>query len=250
MDFIGLISGGKDSIYSICKCIEEGNNLKALLYVKSTVDTIDSYMFQTVGSEIIKEYEKCLNVPLHVIETKCNTINKNLEYEETYGDEVEDLFYGLKKILAELDFKFISSGAIHSNYQKNRLENICKRLNIKVVSPLFGMCQKQLLNDILNYRINAIVVKVAGGGLNKTTIGKNLGIVKEIYDKSKFKDVNYCGEGGEFETMVLDCPLFLYRILIQKFEVFNHPDEPKDLFEDRTDGVFFMKILKWKLEKK
>jgi len=36
---------------------------------------------------------------------------------------------------------------------------------------------------------------------------------------------NVCGEGGEYETFTLDCPLFKQRIVIDESEVVIHSDD-------------------------
>jgi Predicted ATPases of PP-loop superfamily len=77
MKFVALISGGKDSIFNIMKCIENGHELVALvnLHPKSKSLTInihkkalgtelDSYMYQSVGSENIEKIAECLGKPL------------------------------------------------------------------------------------------------------------------------------------------------------------------------------------------
>jgi diphthine-ammonia ligase len=55
MKFVGLISGGKDSIFNIMKMVEAGHELVALanLYPVDS-DELNSYMYQSVGHEIIE----------------------------------------------------------------------------------------------------------------------------------------------------------------------------------------------------
>ena len=72
MKVVALISGGKDSTFSMMQTIKYGHTLVALanLYPpptkKATVDTdeLDSYMFQTVGHSVVEAYEQCLELPL------------------------------------------------------------------------------------------------------------------------------------------------------------------------------------------
>ena len=66
VQFVGLISGGKDSVYNIMKCIEAGHELIALgnLYPIEKKE-IDSYMYQSVGHEVIEQIGKCFGVPLY-----------------------------------------------------------------------------------------------------------------------------------------------------------------------------------------
>lgn len=59
MKVFALISGGKDSIFNIQKCIENGHEIVALgnLYnydedIQEEGIELDSYMYQTVGSNL------------------------------------------------------------------------------------------------------------------------------------------------------------------------------------------------------
>lgn len=59
MKVLALISGGKDSACCAMRCEEEGHQIVALgnLYPADTaIDDIDSWMFQTVGHQILTSY--------------------------------------------------------------------------------------------------------------------------------------------------------------------------------------------------
>lgn len=240
MNFIALISGGKDSIYTIKKLQNNGHNLIGLLYIYDISETIDSYMYQTVGKEIIHLYSECLQVPLYVYQTKAKSKNIELDYVETSDDEVEDLFLALEDIQKRTKFDAVSSGAILSNYQKNRILNICERLNIQSLTPLWNYDQKILLNEMIESGLDAFIVKIASPDLKQNVIGCNLKEIKNVIEKTKFD--NYCGEGGEYESLVSYMPGFKKRIKINEFEILRHPDE-----EEREWNVYFMKIKKYEL---
>ena|ERR1700733_5897390 len=109
------------------KCVEQGHEIVALanLYPEHD-DELDSYMYQSVGHNLIKAYAQCMQLPLYRLPIKGKPRNINFEYCKTDEDEVEDLFE-LLKIVKENhpDVQGASSGAIFSTYQKNRVENMC-----------------------------------------------------------------------------------------------------------------------------
>lgn len=218
MKVVALISGGKDSCYSMLKCVEQNHEIVALanLYPTSGKEE-DSYMFQTVGHEFIQLYAEAMDLPLFRREISGKPLNCQSDYlKRVDGDEVEDLFELLNDIKKQIDFQAISVGAIFSDYQRVRAENICQRLNVQMLAPLWHRDQVELLNDMINDGINAIIIKVAVLGLEPN---KHLGrSIKEMYDVLvKLKDqfgINVCGEGGEYETMTLDCPLFKKKIVM------------------------------------
>lgn len=236
MKFIGLVSGGKDSIYSICKLIDEGHTLVAILHVYTDEAYSDSYMFQTVGSEIARLQGYCLGVPIYTYASHCKALCTDLDYMKCGGDEVEDLFKAVKHTMESCSFEGVCSGAILSTYQKNRVINVCNRLGLESLAPLWNRNQKELLVEMGNYGIDARIIKVASTFLEKSCLNMNL---KEINDyminKPTKYEINYCGEGGEYETVVLDCPHFKNRIQPESMEICGHPEE-----RGFSDGVFYL----------
>jgi diphthine-ammonia ligase len=127
MKVIGLISGGKDSVFNLIQCKKHGHEIVMLGHLSRPKDKgeLDSYMYQTVGSEMADAVAECLDLPLIKREISSKPINLNMEYDETKDDEVEDLFLLLKEALVKNpEIKGVSSGAIKSTYQKNRVENL------------------------------------------------------------------------------------------------------------------------------
>ncbi|ORD96974.1 DPH6 [Hepatospora eriocheir] len=245
MKFAALVSGGKDSVYAIKKLIEEGNDLVALIHMyKEGNDFTDSFMYQTVGSEIASLFGEVMGVPLFKYKTSCKAINKELTYNVTNSDEVEDLFNAVSKTLDIVKFEGISSGAIASTYQKLRVESICERLNIKSLAPLWGVNQKELIEGMISSGLDARIVKIASPIFNKSNIGNNLiEIYEHVKNNSQLsydKNFNFCGEGGEFESVVFDCKdLFIKRIDYEDLVIENHPEDDNKLESNRVYyGVF------------
>lgn len=246
MKFIALVSGGKDSIYSICKLLDAGHTLEGLLYMKSTEAYSDSYMFQTVGSEAVRLIGECLNCPLFIYDTQCRPINQSLDYVSTLGDEVEDLYDAIKNISDVVNFEAVCSGAILSNYQKKRVENICSRLGRTSIAPLWGKNQEELLNEMVEYGIDAIIVKIASPLLKRSCLSMSLSQIGDYFKTVSSKyGLNHCGEGGEYETVVLDCKYFKKRIRPKHASVLCHPEE-----KDKDGSVFYLELHDLVLEDK
>ena len=64
---LALISGGKDSIFNIIKCVQAGHTIVALanLYPPEMGQEIDSYMYQSVGGHLIENIAEALDKPLY-----------------------------------------------------------------------------------------------------------------------------------------------------------------------------------------
>lgn len=126
MKVVALISGGKDSTYNMMQCIAAGHKIVALANIApKTNKEIDSYMYQSVGHEAIGFIAESMELPLYKSLTsgKSNQIGKTYEPVDC-NDEVEDLYNLLKSIKEEIDYDGVSVGAILSDYQRIRVENV------------------------------------------------------------------------------------------------------------------------------
>ncbi|RCK54652.1 Diphthine--ammonia ligase [Candida viswanathii] len=235
MKFIGLISGGKDSFFNIYHCLSQGHELVALgnLYPEES-DEIDSFMFQTVGHDIIEYYGQCLDVPLYRQPIRGKSANQNLEYLITENDEIEDLHKLLSKIQeTHSDVQGVSCGAILSHYQRTRVENVCDRLGLTSLTYLWQRNQHDLMLEMCASGLDARIIKVAAIGLTALHLGKSIAqLFPTLVKLNQMYEVHVCGEGGEFETIVLDCPFFRSK----KLEIVD-----QEVVEHSSD-VFYLKI--------
>ena len=61
-------------------------------YLLNLLDEKDSYMYQTIGHQLVSCIAKCMGLPLFERSIKGKSLNTNLIYKRTKGDEVEDLY--------------------------------------------------------------------------------------------------------------------------------------------------------------
>ena len=230
MKFAALISGGKDSIFAIIRLLNEGHELVCLANLYPIdCDELDSYMYQSVGHEIIDLMGEALDKPLYRRPIKGKPKILGLEYGSNINqeDEVEDMFELLKEIKEKYpEIDSVSSGAIKSTYQRNRVENICGRLGWISLAPLWNLEATSLLLDMIKNDMNSIIIKVASMGLGKVDLGKSLvQLEQKLLGLQDKYDIHCCGEGGEFESLTLDCPIFKKRIIIKKSEIIMTLDD-------------------------
>ncbi|XP_042046236.1 diphthine--ammonia ligase-like [Salvia splendens] len=250
MKVVALVSGGKDSCYAMMKCQQYGHQIVALanlMPIDEAQDELDSYMYQTVGHQIVVSYAECMGIPLFRRRIRGTTRHHGLSYNMTPGDEVEDMLILLKEVKRHIpSVSAVSSGAIASDYQRLRVESVCSRLGLVSLAYLWRQDQSLLLQDMISSAIIAITVKVAAIGLVPSKhLGKELTQLQSHLHKLKeFYGINVCGEGGEYETLTLDCPLFKNaRIVLDKYEVILHSS-------DQIAPVGVLHPLEYHLEKK
>lgn len=229
MRVVALVSGGKDSTYNMMQVTAEGHQVIALanLHPKDK-DELDSYMYQTVGHQGIEKLAQAMELPLYRKITRGNSINTKGSYEPTEDDEVEDLYELLRQVKEEQNVDAVAVGAILSDYQRVRVENVCNRLKLISLAYLWRRDQTELLAEMIESQVCAIIIKVAALGLMPDRhLGKSLKEMQPHLLKMKDKyGLNVCGEGGEYETFTLDCPLFKSRIVVDDVQTVISSADP------------------------
>lgn len=203
-----LFSSGKDSNYAMYIMLQQNYSIKCLITIKSV--NPDSYMFHTPNIGLAQLQAQALSLPL---------------IEHTTQGEKEKELQDLKNAILEAKNNYgiegIITGALYSNYQRERIEKICDSLGIKVFSPLWHIDQEKEMRQLLNLNFKFIFSSVAAYGLNSKWVGHV--ITKEDVDKLVILNqkigINIAGEGGEFESFVLDAPMYKKRIEIVSSEI-------------------------------
>ena len=192
-----LFSGGKDSTYAAYVAKKQGNELLCLISLFS--ENPDSFMFHTPSITKVKKQAKVMELPLLTQKTK-----------GIKEDELRDLEKVLKLAIKKYKIQGVISGAIASRYQYERIDNICKKLGIESYTPLWQKDELEYINELIENKFKVIITGVAAYPLDEKWLGKeiNRDFVNKAIDLNNKHKINIIGEGGEFETFVLDCPLF------------------------------------------
>ncbi len=205
MKIAALFSGAKDSTFAIYKVMQMGHEVKCLVSLIS--ENPESYMFHHPNIEWTGMQARAMGIP---IVTK-----------KTAGEKEKEL-KDLEAVLREIkpDIEGIVSGALASRYQKSRIDDICQKLGLKSLAPLWGTKPEEHWNNILKSGFEIIVTAVACEGLGKEWLGRRINReallgLKNLSEKHGF---NLAGEGGEFETFVLSGPIFKKKLKILKAE--------------------------------
>lgn len=255
---IALISGGKDSFYSLLHCLRNGHRVVALAnlfpgnpFPGGDVEAIDpgaprqpidgdqrgdlnSLMHQTVGHEVVPLYAAATGLPLYRRAIVGSAVRHERDYayddegdDKGDDDETESMLPLLRAVMARhADADALCSGAILSTYQRTRVESVALRLGLEPLSFLWKYPElpgpadgAQLLADMDAAGLEARIVKVASAGLDEAhlwasvTTGAGAGRVKAALRRfgGGAGPAAALGEGGEFETLVLDGPARLFR---------------------------------------
>jgi len=192
-----LYSGGKDSTYAIEQLRNSGFKVSCLITVVS--ENAYSYMLHTSNIQATGLCAKALEIPRVLGFTKG-------EKER----ELADIKNTIVEARKEFGFTHLGSGAICSEYQKSRLDRIAKSISLFPEAPLWGVDQRTYLSEIVCEGYNFILTSVSAEGLDDNWLGRSIDkqALVELLDLSTKYRFNPALEGGEGETIVLDCPLY------------------------------------------
>lgn len=219
MRLAALVTGGKDSILALYRAQKMGHTIEVLATMISK--RADSYMFHFPNIHMTEYVAEALEIPLVTAET-CGVKEEELD--------------DLKQLLASLDVEGVVSGAIRSSYQKERIGRLCEELGIKSVTPLWQQDEYNLMKELIDLKFKVIIVGVYAYGLNRTWLGREINaetLEKLVALHEKFQ-ISLVGEGGEYESLVLDAPIFRKSIEIIQAEASY----------ENNSGVFFIKEAK------
>ena len=237
LNVIGLISGGKDSFFSLLHCLANNHRVVALanlypplaLSLREPLEDLNSYMYQTVGHTLTHLYSDALGLPIFRQEITGSACNSSKDYayvsdsQNDLGrvDETEDLIPLLRRILQQYPHvNAVCSGAILSNYQRTRIESVARRLNLVPLSYLWQYPSLPppsaggLLDDMAAVGFDARIVKVASGGLDEKMLWQNLldrKVRARLEKEMRRFGGSVLGEGGEYETLVVNGPKGVFK---------------------------------------
>jgi ABC transporter with metal-binding/Fe-S-binding domain ATP-binding protein len=202
MKIAALVSGGKDSVFAVQKMIEAGYDVVCLVCL--TPQNNESYMYHCVNTSLVQSISQACGIPLF--------------YQSTSGikeEELTDMELILSRLILELGIAGVCAGAIESAYQKSRIEKVCGALNLASFFPLWKADPEQLLMEMIQSGMDILFAAAAADGLDESWLGRRLDMaaLADLKKLNQTKHVHIAGEGGEFETAVLDAPFFSKKIV-------------------------------------
>ncbi len=201
MRVVALISGGKDSMLAAHEVAEEHDLVGILGIIPARSD---SYMFHSVNLHMLDVIATCMNLPITKIEVSGE--------EEVEVDE-------LAERLAGIDADAICIGGIESEYQKRRFEKVCKRAGLRMLAPLWKRDVEELMEKVVS-SFDTIIVSVSAMGLDESFLCRKIDkkCLEDLKELNRKYKIHLAGEGGEYETLVLDAPLYRRKIVVKSVE--------------------------------
>lgn len=204
-----LFTGGKDSCLAMFLA-RKSNEICCLITIDS--ENKESYMFHTPSISAVKKQASVMELPIIIKKTKG-------EKEK----ELKDLEKAIKIAKQKYEIEGIVTGTIASTYQLSRIQKICNNLSLKCLNPLWQKDQFEILNDLIRNRFEVIITGVFAYPFTKEWLGRKIdkSFVEEMKKLNEKYKINPAGEGGEFESFVLYCPMFRKRLKVVDKKIFG-----------------------------
>lgn len=220
MKLAALYSGGKDSTFAIFRATKEmEHDVISLITMHPTSD--ESLLFHYPNSWVTQYLADAMNIP-------------QMSFS-VMGRDKQDEMLALEKAILQTKLVYgiqgVLYGGISSNYQKRAFEEICTKLDLEPIAPLWNIEPLAYLNELIDHGFQVMIVGISAMGLGRDWLGVTLdrALLSQLVSLSKKYGFNITFEGGEAETLVTDCPLFYKRLDIKKAKI--HWDGQRGIFE-------------------
>lgn len=196
-----MFSGGKDSTFAIDYALEKGWKIDYLLSVKPT--RTDCFLFHFATVENTPELAKILGVK-HIL-TSCNIADPEKEAEI------------VKNIVIKNPVDAVVLGG--TGLQETQIRSIQKALlphGIEVFAAHAGQDHDLVMKEMIKKGYKFMITQIASDGLNKDWLGRVLDekSMNELFARSIKYGFHCGGEGGYYDTLIIDGPIFNSRLEI------------------------------------
>lgn len=198
MTVTALVSGGKDSIYAAYLADTQGWPVDEL--VTLSPQDPDSLLFHTPN--------------LHLVALQAQAWSKSHRNVAVEGSGEAAELAALREAI-DGDRGPVVAGAIESSYQWARLLRVADAVGRRAYVPLWRKDPARVVREEIAAGLDIRLVHLAAEPLTPDLLGRrlDLDLVGELERRSReVRPVNVAGEGGEFETLVVDAPFFRERI--------------------------------------
>ena len=224
MKLAALYSGGKDSTFAISCAREMGHRVVCLITMYPIAD--DSALFHYPNSWVTAYLADAMQIPIMGFPVSGRSKEDEMNALEEAIVQVKSL-YGIEGIV---------HGGISSNYQKQAFEQVCRSQGISAVAPLWNNNSdsdpEAYITRLIDRGFHIIIAGVSAMGLDNKWLGREIDkeSIAKLVSISKKCGLNLTFEGGEAETLVIDCPLYLKKKL-QINAATTHWDGQRGIFE-------------------
>jgi len=221
MKAFASFSGGKESVLSLFRAMEEGITVSVL--VNMVTEDGNRCRAHGIDAGLLRLQAEAIGIP--IVQRGTTWERYESEFKKTVGilknDGIEAGIFG--------DIDLVE--------HREWVDRVCRELGVCPIEPLWGRSREELLKEFIEAGFQAVVIAVQEKHFGKEWLGRTIDIAF-IDEIRSYPGVDLCGEKGEFHTLVIDGPCFTKRLHIG------------DTDKISRDGCWFLAIPHYTLEKK
>jgi len=201
-----LCSGGKDSLYA---CFLAMQKEEVACLITLFPENPESYMFHTPNLHMVPLQAEAAGLPLVSVRT-----------EGIEEKELSDLTRALESAVNDHEIEGVITGALMSVYQSSRIQRICHALGLWCFNPLWYTDPARYMENLRVSGFRVVISGVFSEPFDESWLGRELDgdATMLLSEYAQHYGITLTGEGGEYETLVLDAPFFRKKITIQESE--------------------------------
>ncbi|WP_306060927.1 diphthine--ammonia ligase [Natronococcus wangiae] len=221
--WVALFSGGKESSWALCQALEANCDVRRLVIVHppkgshayhAPATSVARLAAQSIGIPVV-------NVGLPAVDIEPPDIKMDIapELETRDETEIEPLESALRTLDAELDggLNGVIAGTVDSEYRADRLRSMCDDIGCDFFAPLWQADPRELLETMIDAGLEIVIIEVTAPGFDKSWLGRRLDrdALADLETLHRERGINLLGEGGEFDTIVIDGPHMSHSIALE-----------------------------------
>jgi uncharacterized protein (TIGR00290 family) len=195
-------SGGKDSCFACYRALAQGYEVSYLVNFISR--EFRRVSFHGTRARLISRQAQAIGIPLvqYAVPPDMSL------YEQTFKKAVS--------ALRRNGVEGMVFGDIYLQEHRDWIERVCGELGITPLQPLWGMAPERVLGEFIEASFEAVVISAKADLFNENWLGRRIdrGFLFDLKKLKQGKELDVCGEQGEYHTLVVDGPLFRKRVQV------------------------------------
>ncbi len=194
-----MYSGGKDSSMALKYALDKSWNVEALISVKPK--STESFLYQYATVEWTRLSSEALGIP--AIHIRSEKIGPKEEAEE------------LEAVFSRLNVNKILVGGVGLQATQIReWKRVAGKFGLELMVPYENLTSEELFRKTIDSGFDIMMTDVASDGLGPEWLGRKLNKsnFEEFKELSKEFGFDILGEGGYYNTFVVDGPIFKKKI--------------------------------------
>ncbi|MGV0887147.1 diphthine--ammonia ligase [Acinetobacter venetianus] len=199
-------SGGKDSSLALYHALQSGTVIGLIVMLEEQGQRSRSHA-----------------TPLDIIQAQADAIGLPVFMTSSSWADYEDKFIDLMKQAKQQGAEVLVTGDLDMPQHGCWHDRVTQQVGLKLGMPLWLRPHREVVEEFINLGFRSVVVTVnLKLGMKVEDLGKILTL--EYIQELESRDIDPCGEGGEFHTTVIDGPIFNKAIPVRQCNIVYHEE--------------------------